>query len=124
MGKFKIKQTVKKTFDACKSAGARKIRLRAAVSYADISERWILKNFNNNFKYRQFNTKFTSKAILHPIRVKRVTEQLQLDLDDMRSQAVEYNGKSYRYILLMDIFSRFRWLVPFHSLRFSCGFSK
>ena len=40
-------------------------------------------------------------------------EQLQLDLVDMRSQAVEYNGKSYRYILsLMDIFSRFHWLVP------------
>ena len=40
-------------------------------------------------------------------------EQLQLDLVDMRSQVVEYNGKSYRYILsLIDIFSRFHWLVP------------
>ena len=40
-------------------------------------------------------------------------EQLQLDLVDMRSQVLEYNGKSYRYILsLIDIFSRFHWLVP------------
>ena len=40
-------------------------------------------------------------------------EQLQLDLVDMRSQVVEYNGKSYRYILsLIDIFSSFHWLVP------------
>ena len=40
-------------------------------------------------------------------------EQLQLDLVDMRSQVVEYNGKSYRYILsLIDIFIRFHWLVP------------
>ena len=40
-------------------------------------------------------------------------EQLQLGLVDMRSQAVEYNGKSYRYILSqMDIFNRFYWLAP------------
>ena len=113
MRKSKIKLTVKKTFDACKSACARKIRFRAAESYAGMSERRILKITNNNFKYRQFNAKFTNKAIPRPIRVKRVMEQLQLDLVDMRSQAVEYNGKSYRYILsLMDIFSRFHWLVP------------
>ena len=31
----------------------------------------------------------------------------------MRLQAAKFNGKSYRYILsLMDIFSRFHWLVP------------
>ena len=107
MRKSKIKQTVKKTFDACKSAGARKIRFRAArkirfraaESYAGMREKWILKITNNNFKYRQFNTNFTNKAIPRPIRVKRVMEQLQLDLVDMRSKAVEYNGKSYRYIL-------------------------
>ena len=40
-------------------------------------------------------------------------KQLQLDLVDMNLQAVKYNGKSYRYILsMMDIFSRFHWLVP------------
>ena len=70
------------------------------------------KTTNSNFKYRQFNAIFTNKAILRPIRVKRVMKQLQLDLIEMRSQAAEYNGKSYRYILsLMDIFSRFHWLV-------------
>ena len=77
-----------------------------------MSERRILKITNNNFKYRQFNTKFTNKAILRPIRVKRVMEQFHLDLFDMKSQAVEYNSKSYRYILsLMNIFSRFYWLI-------------
>ena len=40
-------------------------------------------------------------------------EQLQLGLVDMRSQAVEYNGKFYHYILSqMDIFNRFYWLAP------------
>ena len=104
MRKSKRKEIVKTTFDASKSAGARN---------AGMSERRIVKITNNDFKYRQFNVKFTNKAIPRQIRVKRVMEQLQLDLVDMRSQAVEYNGKSYRYILsLMDIFSRFHWLVP------------
>ena len=78
-----------------------------------MSERWIVKITNNNFKYRQCNAKFTNKDIPRPIRVKRVMKQLQLDLVDTRSQAVEYNDKSYSYILsLMDIFSRFHCLVP------------
>ena len=59
MRKSKIKQTVKKTFDECKLAGARKIRFHATESYAGMSERQILKITNNNFKYRQF----TNKAI-------------------------------------------------------------
>ena len=91
MWKSKIKQTVKKTSDACKSAGARKIRFRAAESYAGMSERQILKITNNNFKYRQFNAKFTNKAITRPIRVKRIKEQVQLDLVDVRSQGVMSN---------------------------------
>ena len=99
MRKSKIKQVVKKTFDACKSAGARKIRFRPAEPYAGMSERRILKITNKNVKYHQFNAKFTNKAILRPIRVKRVMEQLQFDLVDMRSQAVEYNGKAYYYSL-------------------------
>ena len=63
MRKSKIKQTVKKTFDECKLAGARKIRFHATESYAGMSERQILKITTNNFKYRQFNAKFTNKAI-------------------------------------------------------------
>ena len=54
MRKSKIKQTVKITFDACKSTGARKVQFCAAESYADISERRILKITNNNLRYQQF----------------------------------------------------------------------
>ena len=35
----------------------RKIRFRAAESYAGMSERQILQITNDNFKYRQFNAK-------------------------------------------------------------------
>ena len=34
----------------------------------------------------------------------------------MKSQAVQYQGKNYRYILsLLDVFSRFYWLCPLHT---------
>ena len=78
-----------------------------------MSERQIVKITDNSFQYRQFNAKFTKKAIPLRNRVKRVMKQFQLDLVDMNLQALKYNGKSYRYILsLMDIFSRLHWLVP------------
>ena len=61
---------------------------------------------NNNFKYRKFNAKFTNKAVPQPVKATQVMSQLQLDLVNMKSQAVLWKGKSYRYILsMMDIFS-------------------
>ena len=57
--KSKIKQAVKKIFDACKSAGARKIRFRPAEPYAGMSERRILKTTDNNVKYQQPNAKLS-----------------------------------------------------------------
>ena len=34
----------------------------------------------------------------------------------MRNVKIEYNGKTYQYILsLLDIFSRFHWLLPLQS---------
>ena len=37
----------------------------------------------------------------------------QLDLVSLKSQAVQFKGKTYRYILsLLDVFSRFHWLKP------------
>ena len=54
MRKSKKKQTVKITFDACKSTGARKVQFRAEDSYADVSERQIIKITNNNLRYQQF----------------------------------------------------------------------
>ena len=53
MRKSKKKQTVKITF-ACKSTGARKVQFRAEDSYADMSERQIIKITNNNLRYQQF----------------------------------------------------------------------
>ena len=45
--------------------------------------------------------------------MKRIQEQYQIDLEDMKSMKAEHKGKYYQYISsLMDIFSWFRWLAP------------
>lgn len=62
---------------------------------------------------RRFNVKFTNKAKPCPVIVKNIHDQHQIDLVDMNSMKVNYNGKTYRYIFsLMDVFSRFHWLAP------------
>ena len=108
-----VSSIVNKTFHECKSAGARKLRIRAADSYAGLTERQILKITNNKFKYRKYNAKFTNKAIPRPVRAKEILQQIQIDLVNLSSQRVEYDGIVYRYILsIMDVFSRFHWLAP------------
>ena len=107
--KSEVRKVVDKTFDACKSAGAKKLRVRAAESYSGLSENKILE-IKKHVKYRKFNVKFLNKAIPRPVRVSSVMEQVQIDLINLSSQRVEYEGKVYRYVLsVMDIFSRFHW---------------
>lgn len=104
---------VGKTFHACKSAGAKKLRVRAADSYAGVSERKILEVTNKHERYRIFNAKFRNKAIPRPVRTSDVMEQIQIDLVDLSNQRVLCDGKVFRYVLsLMDVFSRFHWLAP------------
>ena len=61
--KSEVRKVADKTFDACKSAGVKKLRVRAAESYAGLNENKILEITNKHVKYRKFNVKFLSKAI-------------------------------------------------------------
>ena len=62
------------------------------------------------------NVQFQNKALPRPITSKFVQQQHQLDLVDMRRDAVTHQGVVYKYILsLMDIFSRYVWLRPLNS---------
>ena len=64
-------------------------------------------------RLRKFNVRFTNKAKPRPVKVKRIQEQHQIDLVDMKSMKVECKGKCYGYVFsLMDMFSRFHWLAP------------
>ena len=57
--------------------------------------------------------KFLNKAIPRTVRVSSVMKQVQIDLINLSSQRVEYEGKIYRYVLsVMDVFNRFHWLSP------------
>ena len=71
-----VRKVVDKTFDACKSAGVKKLLIRAAESYAVLSERKILQVANKHTKYRKFNVRFMNKAIPLSVRVSDVTEQV------------------------------------------------
>ena len=66
--KSDVRKVVDETFDACKSAGVKKLRVRAAKSYARFSENTILEIKNKHVKYRMFNVRFLNKAIPQSVR--------------------------------------------------------
>ena len=104
---------MEKTSKKCKSARYKKILHRACDGCASLSKRQMLKYVTSNEQLRKFNVRFTNKAKPRPVSVKRIKGQHQIDLVDMKSMKVEYKGKCYWYIFsLMDLFSRFHWLVP------------
>ena len=111
--KSAISGLVSKTFDDAKSGGCKKLRNRAAAGFVGLSERNILRETNRKIKYRIHNVKFTNKATPRPVTAKSVQAQHQVDLMDLSKDAVEHDGREYRYVLrVMDVFSRYSWLRP------------
>ena len=99
-----------------KSRGCKKLRYRAASSYAGLSEKNILQVTNNEFKYRVHNAKLTNKATPKPVTAKQVQSQQQIDLIDLSKDPVKRNGKVYKYFLsVIDIFGHFLRVVPLES---------
>ena len=76
---------VEKTFKKCKSAGYKKIHHRAHDGYAGLSKRQVLKCVTSNKRLRKFNFRFTNKSKPRPVSVKRIQEQHQIDLVDIKS---------------------------------------
>lgn len=87
---FEVGTIVNKTFNSCKSAGVKKLRIRASESYAGLSERKILDITNKNTYYRKFNAKFTNNTTLRNEGELDVMEQILVDLVDLSNQRVEY----------------------------------
>ena len=75
---------------------ARKLRFGATHSYARLSERKILHEMNSKSNFCEFNAKFTNKVIPHPVKVKNVMSQVQIDLVSLKSQTVEWEGKMHK----------------------------
>ena len=67
------------------------------------------------------NTEFTTlnsqnKVTPKSVTAKHVQSQHQIDLIDLSNDPVKHNGKVHKYVLsVIDIFSRFLWLVPLKS---------
>ena len=113
MKRSEVKEIAEKVFHKPKSAGYKKLHKKTADGYVDLSKRQVLKCALTNEKIGKFSVKFTNKAKPHPVIVKRIHEQHQVDLVNMKGMQEEHKGKTYRYILsLMDLFSRFHWLAP------------
>ena len=72
---FEVRKVVDKKFDAYKSAGVKKLRVRTAESYAGLSENKILEITKKHVKYYKFNVTFFNKASPRPVRVSSVMEQ-------------------------------------------------
>ena len=70
--------------------------VRTHDGYADLSKRQVLKCVTSNQGLRKFSVRFINKAKPRPVSVKKIQEQHQIDLADMKSMNVEYKEKGYR----------------------------
>ena len=78
-----------------------------------LSERNILRETNSKIKYRIHNVKFTNKATPRPVTAKSVQAQHQVDLMDLSKDAVEHDGRVYRYVLsVMDVLAGILLVAP------------
>ena len=66
-----------------------------------VSERNILRETNSKINYRIHNVKFTNKATPRPVTAKSVQAQHQFDLMDLSKDAVEHDGRVYRYVIML-----------------------
>ena len=70
--------------------------------------------------HQKLNARFQNRPRLHPIRARDVQLRHQIDLVDMNKLCTKYKGKVFRYVLsVMDVFSRYHWLVPLQRKRSS-----
>ena len=75
-----VKRIVEKAFHKSKSTGYIKLHKRTADGYASLNKCQVLKCALTNKKIKTFSVKFTTKAKLRPVIVKRIHEQHQLNL--------------------------------------------
>ena len=80
-----VNKVVERAFGKSKSAGYKKLHQRTVDSYPSLSKCQVLRCSTTNKKLRKFTVKFTNRAKSRPVTIKKVQEQHQFDLVDMRS---------------------------------------
>ncbi|KAK2547608.1 Gag-Pro-Pol polyprotein [Acropora cervicornis] len=118
--KSALEKVVKKSFKTSKGSGTRKLYHRLKDSYSGISERNVHKVLLKSTIHQKLNARFQNRPRLRPIRARDVQVRHQIDLVDMNKLCTKYKGKVFRYVLsVMDVFSRYHWLVPLQRKRSS-----
>ena len=84
MKRVEANKVVEKKFEKCKSAGYKKIHHRAGDGYVGLNKRLVLKCVTSNERLMKFNVRFTNKAKPRSISAKKIQEQHQIDLVDMK----------------------------------------
>ena len=70
--------------------------------------------------HQKLNARFQNRPRLCPIPTQDVQVRHQIDLVNMNKLCTKYKGKVFRYVLsVMDVFSRYHWLVPLQRNRSS-----
>ena len=84
MKRVEANKVVEKKFEECKSAGYKNIDHRAGDVSVGLSKRLVLKCVTSNERLRKFNVRFTNKAKPRSVSVKKIQEQHQIGLVDMK----------------------------------------
>lgn len=108
-----IEKVVKQTFDNIQGCGSRALKIVISRKYTGISQKRVLKCLKKNKMYRKMFARFTNKIPMRSVKALKVGERWQIDLVQMRSDSVQWKGKTYMYILtVVDVHSRYMITRP------------
>ena len=107
----KSRSLILKFYHRNKEIGRRALYHLLRRRYAGITEKAIIQVLSTDEEYQRTTARFVNKAPLKHVNSNGVHDVLQVDLVDMRRDAVVHHKKKLRFILsIMDIFSRYVWL--------------
>ena len=120
MKQSELFDNINKCMEKTKGSGIRKIRHRMGANYHGISDAQVARVLEKSTTYQKVKARFGNRAVLTPIRASNVQIRHQIDLMDIRKNAVRSCGVTYQYILtVIDVFSRYLWMQPLESKRSS-----
>ena len=104
MKQSKLFDNINKCMERTKGSGIRKIRNRVGANYHGISDAQVARVLEKSTTYQKVKARFWNRAVLTLIRASNVQIRHQIDLTDIRRNAVRSRGVRYQYILtVMDV---------------------
>ena len=107
-----VSQLVDSAYYETKGEGAKTLSKKMSQIYRGLSRRIIQRSLDSMKQQQKLRPLFQNKAPLRPIRASKVQERYQADLVSMVTMPVTIDGDTYKYMSVIDIFSRFRFLRP------------